>query len=507
MALRTILRNVAANWAGYLVVSIAGFILSPIVVRSLGDAGYGVWTLVLSLTGYCGLLDLGIRSTVGRFAARYITLKDDEGVNRTIGTALAILFASSAAAMLVTLTLFWRFDSFQVDPVYRDSARWALLIAGLNVSLALPAGAFNAMLIALERFDIASSISVGGAVTRTALAIWALHSGHGIVTLALITLSVSLGEYSAAIVRVHTLYPALRIRVRYVDLSGLRELLSFGTYRFVWAIANQVIFYTDAVVIGYFVSAAAISPYAIAGSLITYGRTIVSLASDPLYPSAVRLDSENDRQGLRDLLIFGTQMSLLIGVPLCLGFVFLGRQFLRLWMGPGHDASAIYLMVLTIPQLTSFAQYPASLIMAGMARHKMLAYIAVGEGIANLTLSVVLVREMGAMGVAWGTVFPHLVTTMLVMPAYALRSLGMSPGHYVRAAFLKPLLCGIPVAGLCYFFATRFETTGLPLFGAEVLAVTGAYAVLAYSFCLSAEQKARISGKLRMALNLEPVNV
>ncbi len=40
--------------------------------------------LIVGMTGYYGLLDLGIRSAVGQYVTRYWTAGDMEGVNRTL---------------------------------------------------------------------------------------------------------------------------------------------------------------------------------------------------------------------------------------------------------------------------------------------------------------------------------------------------------------------------------------------------------------------------------------
>ncbi|MCC6536727.1 MAG: oligosaccharide flippase family protein [Bryobacterales bacterium] len=501
---KTILRNAAANWAGYFIVSVTGFLLSPIVAGTLGQSGYGMWTLVLSLTGYCGLLDLGIRSAVGRFVARYAARQDAEGVNRTMASALVILLCGSAAALLATAGLYWRFDSFQVDEALRAQGRLALLIAGVNVSLALPAGAFGALLTSLERYDVTSAISVGGALLRAALAVYVLRGGYGIVGLALVVLGVSVCEYLAAYGAARRLYPPLRLLTR-VTRGSLAELYSFGIFRFVSTFANQLIFYTDAVVIGYFLTAAASAPYAIAVSVITYGRTLVTLAADTIYPSAVRLDSLEDRAGQRRLLLQGMQMTLLIGVPLCLGYLFLGRQFIGLWMGRDYElASSAVLTVLTLPLVTSFAHYPATLILAGMARHRILAYVSLAEGVANLLLSVLLVQRYGAIGVAWATVVPHLVTTLLVIPAYTIRTLGMDGRDYF-GAMTRPVLCGLPIAALCYGLGQRYESASAWLFVGEVGLVALCHGAVAYALVLSAAQRAALQARVRVALNWEPV--
>jgi O-antigen/teichoic acid export membrane protein len=266
-----------------------------------------------------------------------------------------------------------------------------------------------------------------------------------------------------------------------------------------------LIFYTDSVVIGMFLNAAAITYYAIAGSLINYGRNIVSLTADTLYPAATRLDAKNDMAGLRDLQILGTRIALLVGLPLCIGFVFLGRQFMDLWMGKAYAASAVILIVLTIPQVTSMSQYISALILVGMAKHKILAYVALAEGVANLTLSIILVRKFGLMGVAWGTVIPHLVSTAVLIPLYTLRVLDMRWSTYLTRGFVRPLICAVPMAGICYAFSKLIENPSWLVFGAEVATAATVFAALSYFVCLSGTQQAYVAGKLRGLLGLTPI--
>src|ERR1044071_6577994 len=126
-----IFRNVCSNWASYLTTAVAGFILTPFILHSLGNTGYGLWTLILSLTGYFGLLDLGIRSSVGRFVGRHVALNDEENVNRTVSSAFAILGSGGTLALLGTaIVAQFFFGAFHVEPQYDSAGRAALLITG-----------------------------------------------------------------------------------------------------------------------------------------------------------------------------------------------------------------------------------------------------------------------------------------------------------------------------------------------------------------------------------------
>src|SRR4029079_7728264 len=140
-------------------------------------------------------------------------------------------------------------------------------------------------------------------------------------------------------------------------------------------------------------------------------------------------------------------------------------------------------------QFGSMSQYISSLVLAGMARHRALAFFIMAEGIANLALSIYLVQRMGVIGVAWGTVIPDLICTTLVVPVYALRCIHMSVREYLVDAFLRPVLCAIPIAAIAYACSVTFETASWLLFGAEVGVICGVFAVLAYFLCLDRQQR------------------
>lgn len=474
-----------------------GFTLAPIVVHSLGNTGYGLWTLVLSLTGYFGLLDLGIRSSVGRFVARYIALNDHERVNRTVNTAMIMLTCGGALALTVTiLVIQFFYGSFKIEPQFASAGRTALLLTGLNTSLILPLSVFSSILIALERFDVLAGVTIAGEVLRAFLVVTFLKLGFGIVSLALISLGITVFEYSAIGICATQFYRPLKLGFHLADRGTLKELFSFGIFRFIWVVANQLIFYSDTVVIGLFLSTGAITYYAIAGSLINYGRNVVSLVTDTLYPTATRMDAKQDVAGLQNLLILGTKIALLVAIPLCLGFVFLGKQFIILWMGPAYASSAVFLAVLTIPQLGSMSQYASALILAGMAKHRVLAYFALAEGVANLILSIILVRKIGLIGVAWGTVIPDLLCTTVLVPLYTLHMLKLDLWDYIRKAFVRPLLAGIPTAAIAYTLPGMIGNPSWVRFAGEVGAVGGSFLLTSYFVCLDRKQREAVMNKL-----------
>ena len=60
-----LLRNMAWNWAGMICDATAAFLVMPFLIHQLGESSYGTWVLIGSLSSYFGMLDLGVRGSVG----------------------------------------------------------------------------------------------------------------------------------------------------------------------------------------------------------------------------------------------------------------------------------------------------------------------------------------------------------------------------------------------------------------------------------------------------------
>ena len=92
-----ILQNIGTSWFALGTNVLIGVFLSPFILHRLGDAAFGIWILIFSVTGYYGLFDLGIRSSVVRFVSKFSATNDAENLARVINTSL---FAYSAIGAL-----------------------------------------------------------------------------------------------------------------------------------------------------------------------------------------------------------------------------------------------------------------------------------------------------------------------------------------------------------------------------------------------------------------------
>ncbi len=82
------IKNVGSSWFGLGMNVIVGLFLSPFILHRLGDDAFGLWVLIFSITGYYGLFDFGIRSSIIRFVSKYTATRDYERLNEVLNTSL-----------------------------------------------------------------------------------------------------------------------------------------------------------------------------------------------------------------------------------------------------------------------------------------------------------------------------------------------------------------------------------------------------------------------------------
>src|SRR5271157_6501862 len=183
-----ILKNVGSSWGALAVNVVVGIFLWPFVLHHLGDAAAGIWVLIFSLTGYYGLFDLGIRSSIVRYVSKYTATGDREKLAQFINTALFSYTAIGVASMALTALLSSTIEhAFKIPPEMHSQARLLLLMVGASVSLGFPLGVIGGMLEGLNNFYILNWTSIGATIARAALIVYFLHRGYGLITVALLT--------------------------------------------------------------------------------------------------------------------------------------------------------------------------------------------------------------------------------------------------------------------------------------------------------------------------------
>lgn len=476
-----ILKNVGSSWFSLGINIVIGFFLSPFILHRLGDAAFGIWVLIFSITGYYGIFDLGIRSSVIRYVSKLTAVEDQEGLAKFFNTSLATYTAIGLATTLVTVVGSYFVGSlFQIPADFLATARWLFLIVGLSVAVGFPLGIFAGILEGLQRFYLLNFTNVLSLVLRAILTVMALRRGYGLLTVGIITVVLPLLSSALRAVLVFRILP-IPIGWKYIDRSVFGEMANYSGVTFVIQVAYKLRFKTDVVVIGKFLGSAAITQFSIGGRLVDYASDVVSSLAQIFLPMSSQSDAKGDLDQLRKIFVVGNRACALVIFPVTATLIILGKSVIEAWVGRRYVAGSYPVMlVILIPTTLILAQNATPRIIYGMAKHRTLAWVTSIEGIANLILSIVLVRWIGVIGDAIGTAVPLSFTALYFTPRYLSRLLGVRVWSFLREAYALPLALSAPLVAVLLAMRHWYPVHRLIPLATEILLAMTVYSVGLY---------------------------
>jgi O-antigen/teichoic acid export membrane protein len=456
-----------------------GLFLSPFIIHRLGNVAYGVWVLAIGVMAYLGLLDLGMQSAVLRFVSKGHTQNDHQGASEAISAALWVRLQISALILVLSAGLAAVFPLiFKVPAELAGDARKAILLTGVKMAITMSIGVVAGVLSALNRYDLQNYLSIVQTAVRVIGVVAVLRTGHGIVAIAVCEL-IAVLIYNALLVWVaHRLYPQLQILLNRPKRETLKRIWTYSSYAFLTTVAIQLIYQTDYIVVGKFVSVAAVTYYAIGYSLCSYTSQAINSMGATFVPAASTYEAAGDTNSLLMLYKNGTRATLAVSLPILITLMVRGRSFIGLWMGPQYShSSGTVLIILCSTFLFVFANRTAQAIAFGVEKHKMGAIWAIGEGVVNLSLSIVLARRYGIYGVAIGTAIPSLLVNVILWPGYISKLVGLSYSEVVWKVWAPVYLSSVPFAIATYAVNARFPAHNLIIFFLQTTAVLPVFIV------------------------------
>lgn len=416
-----------------LVTIVVTFFMMPFVIRSLGDRWYGLWILVGTFVGYYGFFDLGLSSAIQRFVSRALGEGDNTGMSRVFNTCLVMFIIAGLLSLVISIVVAAISPAFIDDPTDIHIFRVVIMLIGLDMALSFPVRAFEGFLYANVRFDVVNIIEISKLLTRTAFIVVFLLRGHGIIALALITLSVDIVSYLCVALYVRRSFPGISVDITQFERGRIRQLFSYSIYSFLSNVANKLRFHVDSFVITGFLGLSFVTHYNIGARISMYYMLLITSATALMMPVFSRLEGMGDYEQIRDKFVFVSKLNAIFSVFIGGSILIYGKAFITRWMGSAYLDSFHVLLVLIIGLVFNTIQITSVTLLYSLSKHKLYSVIVMAEGAANLLLSLLLVRRYGIIGVAMGTTIPMLVTSLFIVPVYANRVISLDISRYIKA--------------------------------------------------------------------------
>ncbi len=475
---RQILKNVGSSWSALAINVLVGIFLSPFILHHLGDAAFGVWVLIFSVTGYYGLFDLGIRSSIIRYVSKYTATGDREKLTQFVNTALFSYTCIGVVSMVLTAVLSSSVERFfKIPPGMHSETRLLLLMVGASVSLGFPLGVFGGMLEGLQRFYILNWTSIGATLARAALIVYFLNRGYGLLTVALLTVSLPIISSILRGIIVFRLCP-VPLGLDHVDRASFRHMANYGGTTFLVLVASRLRFRTDELVLGTMMSTVAVTWFNIGARIVDYAQEFVSSLAQVFVPMSSQSEATGNLDRVRKIYIAGNRVCAFLILPITAILILFGKHIIRIWVGARYvPHSYPVLVVMIVPFALMLSQAASGRILFGLGKHQTWAAITVIEGIANLILSIALVPSLGIVGDALGTAIPLSFTCLVFLPRHLKKQIGVPIGTFLREAYTLPILLTLPLVGALWLANRFFYPRNLVQLASETLAVSSIYGV------------------------------
>jgi O-antigen/teichoic acid export membrane protein len=502
---RRVLIATASNSAGKLVTVVLAFLLMPFLLFRLGETQYGLWILVGSTLAHVALLDLGIGDALTKYVAEHRAQEDHMRANEIIGTALWLYAGLGAVALILCAAFAPIFPNLFAIPVSEHAtAQLLVLLLGTQLAISIPCAAFAAILRGLQRYGALNALSVVGQLITAAAIVLIVLRGGGLVEIAVASIIVSITVHGLTVWCVTRLAPELRIGWRGPRRDAVGKIMRFSSSTFAMYAADSLQTKSADLIIGAFLSAGAVAPYAIARRLGLLPQVFSDQFLKILVPLASQLHAGKDLQRLRSLYLIGSRLTLVVLVLVAVPLIALAGPTLTLWIGPAYAGYAPIVVILALAVAVETSQWPGMLILRGMARHHHLAIATVGAAVANVALSLILVRPYGAMGVAVGALIPAVVVCLGFVLPYTTRTLGVGAREVARQIFVPALLPVFPMVAV--FYASRWVVETHSLVSLLTTAAAGAAVYMAGYLGIAGDLERRlIRDVMRKVIEVMPM--
>jgi O-antigen/teichoic acid export membrane protein len=392
----------AWGFGGRAVLLLANLIATPFLIRLLGPASYGLWTLLLLATNWASYADMGMGIASTRFGAGYYTRGDPQGESSVVWTALGLIAVTTGG---VATAIALAAHSILVNLLHVESGLVTAGTVALRVGCAIfvlqsVAGIVNTPQVVRLRWRrwtvLTTSVNLLGTVgAPVALAVF----GGGVTTVAVVNLATSILLVAVNLFLAVRLQPAL-LHPRF-DRAVFRRLLAYGGALTVAGLALVPLTTAQRFFLALNHSTTAVAYLAVAGTLATTLQILPEQLTAPFLPGLARLEAAGRLQELRILYSKGLSGLFLLVTPAAVLLAFVARPFLSVWAGPQYAAHSTvpFLVMLAGVWFDCLAWMPVSYLLSS-GRSRMIAYIRVAELVPYLVAAWILTERFGVIGAA-----------------------------------------------------------------------------------------------------------
>jgi len=415
---------------------ISSLVFNPIIIRALGQSEYGLYETMGSFVNNLAILDLGFGSVIVRYTAKYekegLLQRRDEflytarRIYQYLGLAILI-----GGAFLYSLlgTVFG--NSFSSEEL-RKAHTLFLFVLGTTV-LSVYGQVYSGALTGVEKFIIPRVIRIIKLVFGKIVCILVLFLGADSVGYTAVLFVIEI--LALVINRLYASY-YVQFKKSKIKIKEIKELLVFTSYILLQAIASQLYWQIDKLVLGAMIGTAVVAVYSVSINLQNIVQNISVSIKDVLLPKATHIAVEgNNPDRIHSFMVQSSRLVLVVYGIAQFGLIILGKEFITLWIGSEYIEAYRILIILSFASLIPSILASGEIISKAYNKHQFLSFVTVFAAVVNLLLTILFVRRWGMIGAAVATMIGLVFGNTLIPLLYYKKHFSLNIKSYFIDVF------------------------------------------------------------------------
>lgn len=488
-----IIKNALANSVGFAVEAIIAFCMLPYIIHRIGESSYGIWALTLSVTGYMGILNLGLRPAVNKYVAQYNALGENGKIRDLVQASLfSYMICGFIIIVLSGLLSVYCNQLFNIPHEYQDVASVLILLVGSQMAIGLIAVIYGGVISGLQRYEINNGIEIAVMLSRTAIIVGLLDRYPHIYTIAIANFCMVVAGHIATVVIAREIADIKKIKLfRMPTREVIITIFSFSMITFVIGIVGRIMSYVDSMIIASMLTTTAVTYYTVGSRLVKYTKNLIEVLVNVIAPATSALNAKNN-ENIKAVYLYSSKVCCLICFPILSFLIIQGNEFLMLWIGEVYPDSYMVMCILSIGGFILFPQLNTIPILYGLAKHKIIMWLSIVEGILSVSLSIFLCSYYGVIGIAIGLAFPKAFLGGLIYPVYLSKYLKLNLTDIIIKCYLRSLISTIPLIIGLYLFKKYYVLDNMLLFLSQIFLLAVLHLLAMWSVGLTQFEKKQI---------------
>lgn len=399
---------------------ISQFIVTPILLKIIGNNEYGLYTLVLSVVNYLNLFNFGLGHAYVRFFYKLLKEGNKKKISSLNTTFFLIFLIGGILTTFICLFIYINPEIIlktESDIQILLKVKKLIFIMSILVFTTFLNIVFNCYLIAKERFIYQNILSLMRAILTPILTIIIVLIGYGINGIALSNVIVGI-----IILILSIFYCVKKINMTFsfsiLKLKILKEIGTFSSFIFLQMIMDQILWNIDLLLLSKYANLEEVARYSIAGQFNGYfvlisvniSKVLVTKVNKIVFSQKIR---EKNKK-LENLMIGVGRIQLYILGFIFITFLLLGKQFIDIWLGKNYIQTYYISIILLGTILLPLSQSIGPEIERAKNKQKFMCVVGILLAIANIFISIPLIKIYGGIGAAIGTGIVLIVGFLII---------------------------------------------------------------------------------------------